>query len=252
MSDYKQVVKLLEQNTGARRLSNVFDDFVEMFALSLRNAVDRQGWQEREDRYLTVAGQYTSEQLARFADAFARVVALMEQEPRDVLGHLYMSLELGNEAMGQFYTPYDIARVMADMQSDTLTGAIERDGFATLYEPACGAGAFLVAAAESLRVKGFNPQQQLHVTCEDLSAQAVHMVYIHLTLLHIPAVVYRRNTLTMETFDTWHTPAHILGDWSRKLRFADGINGAQELFQAMPEIEQVEQVGWDDVFAEVT
>lgn len=223
MSAYRPVVKLLQANTGARRISHVFDDFVEMFALTLRNAVDKQGWQEREDRYLQVVKPYTAEQLERFAEAFAHVVALMEAEPRDVLGHLYMSLDLGNEAMGQFYTPYDIARLMADMQAETLTEAIDRQGFATLYEPACGAGAFIVATAEGLRAKGCNPQAQLHVTAEDLSAQAVHMVYIHLTLLHIPAVVYRRDTLTMETFDTWLTPAHIIGGWTARLRNRDAI-----------------------------
>lgn len=248
---FKEIKKLLEANTGARRMSQVFDDWTEMFAVALRNTVDLRGRDEREQEYLRVAGQYDEKQLARFAEAFAHVVNLMTVEPTDVLGRTYMELDLGNEALGQFYTPYDIAALMAEMQADSLTSQVERNGFAQIYEPACGAGAFMIAASEAFRAKGFNPQTQLHVTAEDLSTQAVHMIYIHLTLLHIPAVIHRRNTLTLETFDTWCTPAHILGDWSRRLRFADGIKGAQELFQAMPEIEQIEQVGWDDVFAEV-
>lgn len=253
MSDYKPVVKLLRENTGARRLSHVFDDFTEMFAISLRNAVDKHGWQEREDRYLQVVKPYTPAQLARFAEAFAHVVNLIHAEPRDVLGHLYMSLELGNEAMGQFYTPYDIAKVMAKFQGDTLTEQIEREGFARMYEPACGAGAFIIATSQTLRERGFNPQQQLHVTAEDLSSQAVHMVYIHLTLLHIPAVVYRRDTLTMETYDTWFTPAHILGGWGRRLRNRAAVTAARELMDRMEEPSPTEAAAqsWDDVFKEI-
>jgi hypothetical protein len=248
--DYKPIVKLLERNTGARRMVHVFDDFVEMFAISFRNSVDKRGWQEREDQYLRIAGKYDKEQLGRFAEAFALVVQAMEAEPRDVLGHLYMSLDLGNEAMGQFYTPYDIARLMADMQGKALTRQVEERGFAEIYEPACGAGAFMVAASEAFKAKGFNPQTQLHVTAEDLSAQAVHMIYIHLTLLHIPAVVCRRNTLSMETFDTWYTPAHILGGWSRRLRQADAVGSARELLESLPVVEQIEQANaaWEDVF----
>lgn len=247
---YKPVVKLLTQNTGARRVASVFDDFVEMFALAIRNTVDLNGRDGREEKYLRVAAQYTPEQLDRFAEAFAMVVNIMGESPRDVLGHLYMSLDLGNETIGQFYTPYDIARLMADMQCDALTDQVGRHGFARMYEPACGAGAFLVASSEAFRGKGFNPQTQLHVTAEDLSAEAVHMTYIHLSLLHIPAVVYRRNTLTQETFDAWYTPAHVLGGWSARLRHRETVDGALELTVA-PVVgrDEVEVSGWDDVFA---
>ncbi|MFB7844796.1 hypothetical protein [Microbacterium sp. NPDC056052] len=37
----------------------------------------------------------------------------MEDEPCDVLGKLYMQLELGNSALGQFYTPYSVAQLIA-------------------------------------------------------------------------------------------------------------------------------------------
>lgn len=31
----------------------------------------------------------------------------------------------------------------------------------------------------------------------------MHMIYVHLTLLHIPVVVHRRDILTMQTSDSW-------------------------------------------------
>jgi hypothetical protein len=229
VSGYKEIVKLLGANAGAKRMAEVFDDFVEMSALTFRNAVDSWGYDEREAQYLRTAGRYDRQELNRFAHALALVVEAMEQEPCDVLGRLYMELELGNGRLGQFYTPYDVARLMAGMQIDAIAERVRSHGFAKLYEPACGAAAFIVAVSQEMRTAGLNPQAQLHVTAEDIAPQAVHMVYIHLSLLHVPAVVHRRNTLTMETFDTWQTPAHILDGWGWKLRHADALQNIQEL-----------------------
>jgi hypothetical protein len=46
------------------------------------------------------------------------------------------------------------------------------------------------------------------------------MAYVQLSLLHIPAVVYHGNSLSVETWSTWRTPAHVLGFWDVKLRRA--------------------------------
>lgn len=236
MSNNRELVKLLQANVGSKRLSQVFDDFVEMSALAFRNTVDLRGRDAREEQYLRVADQYDGEALDRFGQALALVILEVEREPGDVLGHLYMDLALGNEHMGQFFTPYDVARMIAAMNAEGLAQQVTEHGFAQLYEPACGAGAFIVAASQAMRETGLNPQQQLHVTAEDLSSTAVHMVYIHLTLLHIPAVVHHRNTLTQETHDSWFTPAHIFGGWAAKVRLQATTGAALRLLKGeMPD-----------------
>lgn len=238
MSGYREIVKLLAANTGAKRISEVFDNFVEMAALGLRNAVDicgSEAWEAREEQYLQIAGGYSRTDLDRFAHALALVTTEMECEPCDVLGRLYMELELGNERLGQYYTPYDIAQLMAEMQIDSVVEQVQRDGSADLYEPTCGAGAFMVALSQAMLEHGLNPQTQLHVTAEDIAPQAMHMIYVHLSLLHIPAVVRRCDILTLETFDAWPTPAHVLGNWSQKLRVARAVNGSRRLVIASPQ-----------------
>ncbi|MER6367124.1 N-6 DNA methylase [Streptomyces mirabilis] len=238
MSSYREIVKLLAANTGAKRMSEVFDNFVEMAALALRNAVDVRGsevWQAREAQYLQIVGRYDRAELDRFAEALALVTMEMQREPCDVLGHLYMELELGNERLGQYYTPYDIAQLMAQIQIDSVVEQVQRDGFADVYEPSCGAGAFMVALSQAMLEHGLNPQTQLYVTAEDIAPQAMHMIYVHLTLLHIPAVVRRRDVLTLKTFETWPTPALVLGGWGRKLRLARAINGSRRLIIAPPQ-----------------
>ena len=44
------------------------------------------------------------------------------------------------------------------------------------------------------------------------------MAYIHFSLLHIPAIVVHGNSLTLEEWDHWATPAHILGFWDHRLK----------------------------------
>lgn len=136
MNRYSQITKLLKSNVGSQRLSAVFDDFIEMTALSFRNAVEREGRAERETRYLAIAGRYSAEQLDRFATGITLVVQTMEDEPSDVLGRVYMELELGNEHLGQFFTPFDVSTLMATLVVDDLIGRIADHGYAELYEPA--------------------------------------------------------------------------------------------------------------------
>lgn len=255
---FKEIAKLLKSNVGRRGTYDVFTDFVEIFALALRNSIsrlmpgDEAGFAEREEAFERIKKSYSDVEMTRFGQAFAEVTLIMENEPQDVLGRLYMTLEISDASMGQFYTPYDVAKLMAEMQVGELESHFSEKQYVTVSEPACGAGAFLIAISQALRSRGINFQERMHVTCEDLSLVAVHMVYIHLTLLHIPAIVHRRNTLTMDTFFTWPTPAHVLSMWDYKLR-GDRELVSTSVTHAPVEVDPVPDVllAWDDVFKEV-
>lgn len=220
MSRVREIVKILETNAGdgRRRVSEVFEHFIEVTALTIRNSVDKFEWDEREQRYLELVGVYSRDDLDRFAKAMALLSIELGDNPRDVLGELYMSLEAGNDRLGQYFTPYGVCQLMAGMQVQGVAEVLETRPWASVYEPACGAGAMLVAMADALREKGFDPRQSLHVTAEDISASAVHMTYIQLSMLGIPAVVQQVNTLTRDEFsDPWTTPAHVVGGWGQRL-----------------------------------
>jgi hypothetical protein len=68
-----------------------------------------------------------------------------------------------------------------------------------------------------LKEEGINYQQQLHVTAIDLDLLAVHMAYVHCTLLHIPAIIVHGDTLRAKTYSVWRTFAHVMGFWDAKL-----------------------------------
>lgn len=212
-----RIVKVLRANTGARDLRTVFEDFCAMSGAAIRNRVDRNGYQVREDEYERTRSHYTAAQMDRFAEALAFVALELDAQPRDVLGETYMQLGNANRDQGQFFTPYSVAQLIASMQiHDAPTQLLTRP-FLTVYEPACGAGAMMIAMTQALAAQGIEYQTKVHVTADDISAIAVHMSYVQLSLLGVPAVVNRRNSLTLEHFDTWPTPAHVLDGWARKL-----------------------------------
>ncbi|MCI4659619.1 N-6 DNA methylase [Cryobacterium zhongshanensis] len=212
--------KLLEANAsyGRRRISQVFADFCELSALAIRNSVDHDGWDEREAQYLRVISGYTPEEADRFAHLLAKLSLEFEDDFSDVLGKLYMSLDLGSDHLGQFFTPYEVSSMMAQMTIGNYTEKLEGQEFITVNEPTCGSGGMIVALAAALRGAGVNYQQSMHVVAQDIEATSVHMAYVQLSLLNVPAIVIHGNTLTLEQLDAWPTPAHILGGWDARLR----------------------------------
>jgi len=214
----KNIVKLI--HAAARRSDprRVFADFVEMASLSVSNAVDKHHFDEREHRYMEIVKAYQPEEIALFPRMLAELTMALE-EPHDALGILYGELEVSNKYAGQFFTPYELCRMMARMIiDDELRRKIDTTGYITMQEPACGAGANIIAMAQEMRDAGINYQQALHVTAIDIDPKCAHMCYLQLSLLHIPAVVYHGNTLSLGMHSTWKTPAHIMGGWWYRLK----------------------------------
>ena len=222
MSAHRQtIVKLFRSFAYRHDTYKLFTDFCELAALSLANAVDLSQREGREARYLEIVRGYTREEVELFPRVLAEVTLGLEAGATDLLGAVFHDLELHNKAKGQFFTPFEICRMMASMivgNKDELRGLIAQKGYVSASEPACGAGAMVIALAETIRELGINYQHHLHVTAVDVDRKAAHMAYIQFSLLHIPAVVVVGNSITLEEREHWYTPAHILGGWSWRLR----------------------------------
>lgn len=241
-----ELVKLLKQFGYAHQINTVFADFVEISAIALSNSVDKPQFEPREKRYLEIVGKYKAEELQLFARMFAELTLSFEHRLSfddrlppgalpcpgnltDVLGETYMMLDIGNDRAGQFFTPYSISRLMAGITIGGRSDAIEQDGFMRMQEPACGAGGMVIATADALLSVGENYQQTLHATCIDIDARCVHMTYLQLSMMHVPAIVVHGNALTREVWGMWYTPAHILGGWRSKLRERKQADAMREL-----------------------
>ena len=187
----------------------VFADFCELSAAALYNQLVRFD-QEREQRYLEIIGRY--EELKE-RHGMARLLAIttraLESGHQDFLGQMFMQLELGNHWHGQFFTPYHLCHLMAQLTfGDEAVEKTKRGEIVSIQEPACGGGAMVIAIAEHVeRSKGDVRRLQVHAT--DLDRTAANMAYIQFTMLGIPAAVHTGNTLSMEVRDTMVTPAWV-------------------------------------------
>lgn len=225
---HRQLLSYFKAFGHRHSMHEVFSDFVEVSALAISNAVDRHQFDAREKRYLEIAKRYEREDLERFSHMLGALTLTFEDRVQqlvphgdglaDVLGQTYMMLELGNDRAGQFFTPYSVSRLMASINVGDGNPYVDRDGFVTISEPACGTAGMVIACADALHDAGRNYQQTMHATCIDIDSRCVHMAYVQLSLLNIPAIVIHGNALSVETWATWFTPAHILGGWGAKLR----------------------------------
>lgn len=83
-----------------------------MAAISLHNAVHK--FDHLQEEYLAIAKRYTREEVEAFASLLGILVNLLEPTPQDILGELFMALNLGNERTGQFFTPNAISHSWPD------------------------------------------------------------------------------------------------------------------------------------------
>jgi hypothetical protein len=220
----KALAKLMHQAAHGHNLWDVFRDFVALGAFTYSNICDLAQAEKREAEYMRIVGRYERKTFDLFPKMLGELVLALEAPDGtpafgDVLGRLFHELELGNKWVGQFFTPYDLCLMMAQsLLDDGLDQQIAEHGFVTVSEPACGAGAMVIAFAEALLRRGHNPQKHMHVTATDVDERAVHMTYLQLALLGIPALVVHGNTLTLEERGHWYTPAHVFGGWGYRLR----------------------------------
>ena len=214
----KQFIKLL--NDVSYRKSSVLSDWAEMAAISIQNAVSPHdaAWQEREDRYLRTQKKYSKEESESLAHMLACITLSLEENNNDALGEIYMSDKVASRGRWDSdvcFTPYHLSYMIAKMTFSDFK--MPERGWFTVCEPASGTGGMVIAAAAVLREQGINYQQTMHVHAVDVRAELAYMTYIQLSLLHIPAVVIHGNTLSLEEWSVWRTPAHMFGMWPARV-----------------------------------
>lgn len=216
----KRFVGIIENlvSMSGVRARTIFRDFVALAALEMSAAVDLRTRNARLAELASLRSRYTAEQLNKMAEMLSCVVESLQTGMHDCLGELYMHLGVANEARGQFFTPFEVGLLAAHLNLSGCDEIISQKGFVTMDEPASGAGCMAIAFASVLAQRGHNYQRTLHVRLTDVDPTAVHMSYVQLSLLYIPAQIILGNSLWPNQADGhWFTPAHILDGWSQKL-----------------------------------
>ena len=149
----KAIAKSFEGLCGRHSRWEVWADWITMSACSISNAVDQTHREAREKIFLNAREKYAEEEMRVMAEMLGMVVsALDDNQDQDLLGEIFMTLGLGNEHNGQFFTPYNVCRAMSQLTIGDVAAQVEAQGWISAADPACGAGALLVAFAnECLR-----------------------------------------------------------------------------------------------------
>ena len=93
----------------------------------------------------------------------------------------------------------------------------------------------IVAAIDALNEAGVNYSWNAFVDCGDIDPRCVHMTYLTLSLLGVPAVVRRGDALALDYSETWYTPAYIFA-WPH---FKSRLRGGK--YPATPTVQEVPQ-----------
>lgn len=214
---------------------DIWRDFIVMSACAISNTVDKSHYDEREKRYLETINKYEKSQQHIFPELYADVVMALDENPeQDFLGRMFMDLHLDYEELEQIFTPYHVSQLMADITMGDLVQQVEEQGYVSINDCCCGAGANLIAAINSARHMledaGLNFQNHILVIGQDIEELVALMCYIQISLLGVAGYIKVGNALTepmtsddsMENY--WFTPMYFSDVWhTRRMihRFMD-------------------------------
>lgn len=163
--------------------------------------------------------QYSEKEQYKIMSLYANIMDALQENPgQDFLGEMYHRLDLQKHEKGQFFTPYDVCKLMTllSLSTENLTGEISQKGYVTVSDPACGSGALLLSFYETVREMGITGYQVLAVA-QDVDRSAALMCYLQLSVLFIPAIVIVGNSITNPGIDpqneVWYTPAYNVYHW---------------------------------------
>lgn len=191
MKQIERIIQNIKDENSGYSPYEFFSDWVKSCSIAISNACTLFPDEDWEIEYLSIIRKYNRRDQERFSEILGLLCEAYEKEIRDVLGEIFMSQELGNSRVGQFFTPFHISELTAKI-------ALDKAGEPKKYrviEPSSGSGGMIIAAAKILKEQGVNYQKDMIVTAQDLDWRAVYMTYVQLSLLGIDAIVVQGDSL---------------------------------------------------------
>lgn len=232
--DSKEFLKVFNTLCYSRHVWEVWADVITVMACSIANAVDKskERHESREKEFERCIKRLGG--VEKPGQLFAILVEAMERNPdQDFLGALYMNLELGNHWKGQFFTPYNICRLMAEMTMGDCRPKIDKEGWISICDPCIGGGAMMIAAANAARRQNVNYQNHVLFVGQDIDRVVAMMAYIQISLLECPGYIVVGDSLTNPIVGSvlmpiekpeqefWYTPIYFSQVWHYRRIFAN-------------------------------
>lgn len=242
----KDFIEKFNSLCESRSAWEVWIDFVNACSCAISNATepDEKIKAERETLFDICINQLggmevPSQMLAIIA------IALEENPEQDFLGSIFMQLNLADHWKGQFFTPYNVCKLMSELNVSDAWNRVNSEGWISVSDCACGAGATLIAMANALKDHGINYQNHVLFVAQDISRIAGLMCYIQLSLLGCPGYIViadsllnpsvaKKNALfpvAQEGQEYWYTPMFRSDVWNYRRLF----NSLDSFFMSMPD-----------------
>lgn len=205
----KEFLRILRRIDHSKRDSEVFRDFCEMAycAIAKTTAPTRERAEALEADYMRAVKRYRNpDDVRKMPELLALAATALQAGGCDFLGEIAGEIGALDAGLGQFFTPYEISRLNAELILSDAPAMIERQKFLTLQEPAAGAGGMVIAAADVLESKGIDPARHVWFDATELNGPTYQMCFIQTSLRGLSGMVRHGNTLSLETFGQSLTP----------------------------------------------
>lgn len=205
----KEIVKIITDMSGRYPPITIFEDWVCCSAMAIQNACDithDETWKKREEKYLATIQKYEPEERKKLAEMLLLLAVAYEEKTEDLLGQIFMESGCGSKQNGQFFTPYHLSELTAEIALKNIT----KEKPLIINEPSVGGGGMIIGAAAVLKKKGINFQSCMKVTAQDLDWRSVYMAYVQFSLLGIEAEVIQGDTLSEPYVKGNYPPERVL------------------------------------------
>lgn len=198
--------------SGDRRPLEIFHEFVEIFAITLRQSALRlRGLFDRglESRYLMLVSRLPVDLVrGRLPELLGRLQLELHDRPRDILGPVFMALGT-NARAGQFFTPDALSGAMATAvlpsKDEILHHIVARRRPIRISDPAVGGGSMPLAVHRELLSRGV-PTAWIVDDVVDVDLHCFHLAYVQMALAGCAARVRHGDSLTLLDHAAWSTP----------------------------------------------
>lgn len=205
-------IKILDNLDRSKSRGENFRNFCEMSYCALakttaQNEVEAEAF---EERYMSIVGTYNDkDDVRKMPEMLSLIMLALDKGGCDFLGEIAGEIGALDKRNGQFFTPYDISKLMASITIPSIAEIIKEDGFFSLSDPAAGAGCMVLAAADVVQDQGFDPSDYMSVQVVEINKLTYYMLFIQLAMRGIAAEVIHGNSLSLEVFESACTPAAI-------------------------------------------
>ena len=224
----KEIISIVDELSRTRNRSSVWADIIVSIACAIANSTT-----EKESKIYIKREKEYNDCILRLGnpDIVAKILALitieLDKNPeQDFLGELYTEMNLTNSRTGQFFTPYEVCKVMSKINLNVTNNQITNKGWITVNDPACGTGATLIAFSNILKENNINYQKSALFVAQDIDRVTALMCYIQLSLLGCAGYIIVGNSLInpptgnilmpiiQQEQEYWFAPLFFSSEWN--------------------------------------